>query len=143
MWTEHDVEKTAVIVTAAISDVMEAIAVAARRSAEETLGQRLARLRRERGITQVELAEQLDLTQALISQYEREEVRLHGELIVELAEILGVSGDELLGIEKRKRDAGMKNRRLVRYMREIDQLPKRDQRALLRTIDTFIKGARV
>src|SRR5207247_2491036 len=37
----------------------------------ETVGQRLARLRRERGLTQVELAERLGIAQPIVSDYER------------------------------------------------------------------------
>lgn len=54
------------------------------RKQAETIGERLARLRRERGITQVELAEMLGVVQPMISDYERGLLRLHGELIVQL-----------------------------------------------------------
>ena len=37
--------------------------------------------------------------------------------------------------------AGMGNRRLYRQLQSIDKLPKRDQEALLRTIDTFLSKA--
>jgi DNA-binding XRE family transcriptional regulator len=39
---------------------------------QETLGRRIARLRKERGYTQVELAEKIGIIQVLISDYERE-----------------------------------------------------------------------
>ena len=111
---------------------------------EETIGQRLARIRRERGMTQVELAEQLGVAQPVVSDYERGELRLHGELIVKLTRLLGVSAEELLGLEKgRSNGATVKNRRLARRIQEIEQLPRRDQQALLRTIDTFLKAAKV
>jgi transcriptional regulator with XRE-family HTH domain len=38
----------------------------------------MARLRRERGITQVELAEMLGVPQPMISAYENGGLRLHG-----------------------------------------------------------------
>jgi len=109
---------------------------------EETLGQRLARLRRERGLTQIELAEQLGVTQPIVSDYERGELRLHGQLIVKLTEILNVSAEELLGREAPKRAGPVGNRRIVRRLQAIDQLPRRDQQALLRTIDAFLKSAK-
>jgi len=63
---------------------------------------------------------------------------LHGELIVTLADLLGVSADELLGRAARSsRGTAVKNRRLLRRIQEIDRLPKHDQQALLRTIDAF------
>ena len=84
------------------------------RTSKETIGQRLGRLRRERGITQAELAEQLDIVQPVISDYERGELRLHGQLIIDLVRILKVSSDELLGLEKTKSNGSVKNRRLLR-----------------------------
>jgi hypothetical protein len=34
-----------------------------------------------------------------------------------------------------------KNRRLLRRLKELDQLPKRDQDAVMRTIDAFLSKA--
>lgn len=125
----------------------EVITVANKRKARvqekaETIGERLARMRKERGITQQEMAELLSTSQPIVSDYERGELRLHGELIVKIAGILGVSGDELLGLERASRSGGVSNRRLARRIQQIDQLPKRDQEALLRTIDAFLSKSR-
>lgn len=125
----------------------EVITVANKRKARvqekpETIGERLARMRRERGITQQEMAELLGTSQPIVSDYERGELRLHGELIVKIAGILGVSGDELLGLERVSRSSAVSNRRLARRIQQIDQLPKRDQEALLRTIDAFLSKSR-
>ena len=51
----------------------------------ETPGQRLARIRRERGFTQVELAEKAGLVQTLVSDYERGKLRLNAERILRFA----------------------------------------------------------
>ena len=109
---------------------------------QETPGSRVARLRREKGITQIELAEKLGVTQSVVSDYERDMLRLNGELIVQLTGILKVSADEILGLEKMtKRETVVKNRRLYRQLQDIDRLPKRDQEALFRTIDAFLSKA--
>jgi transcriptional regulator with XRE-family HTH domain len=106
----------------------------------ETIGQRISRLRREKGMTQVELARALEVSQPVVSDYERDLIKLSGETIVSLAQILGASADELLGLEKPTRAAGttIKNRRIYRQLQSIDRLPKRDQEALARTIDAFL-----
>ena len=50
--------------------------------------------------------------------------------------------DELLGLEKlTQREAVIKNRRPYRQLQDIDKLPKRDQEALLRTIDALLAKA--
>lgn len=118
--------------------VLAARSSKAKREPEETIGQRLGRLRRQKGLTQLELAEELGVTQPQISQYERGELRLHGELIVTLTKLLGVSADELLGLEPTKDAGAGKNRRLARRLQEIEQLPARDQQAILRTLDAFL-----
>jgi transcriptional regulator with XRE-family HTH domain len=110
----------------------------ARGAKQETIGERMARLRRERGLTQMELAEELGVAQPVVSDYERGELRLHGQLIVELSRVLNVSADELLGLEKPRRNGALKNRQLLRRLKQLDRLPKRDQQALLRTIDAFL-----
>ena len=63
---------------------------------DETPGQRLAQIRRERGITQVELAERIGLVQTLVSDYECGKLRLNADLILLFATALDVSTDDLL-----------------------------------------------
>ncbi|MDZ4801024.1 MAG: helix-turn-helix transcriptional regulator [Bryobacteraceae bacterium] len=63
---------------------------------KESLGRRLARLRKERGFTQVELAEKIGIKQTLVTDYETDRLRLTAELVVRFALALDVSMDELL-----------------------------------------------
>jgi transcriptional regulator with XRE-family HTH domain len=65
-------------------------------TASETMGQRLARLRKERGWTQVELAERTAIVQTVLSDYERGKLRLNADMIVRFAQALEVTTDELL-----------------------------------------------
>jgi hypothetical protein len=87
------------------------------------------------------MGERLDVTQP-VSDYERGRLRLHGELTVQLAAILGLSADEILGLEASGRaNRAIKNRRLRRQVQQLEKLPKRDQQALLHTIDAFLSKA--
>jgi len=114
----------------------------AKQASEEPFGERIARLRREKGLTQEELAGRLGVTQPVVSDYERGRLRLHGELIVQLAEILGTSADEILGLKASDRtERSTRNRRLLRQVQALEKLSKRDQQALLRTIDAFLAKA--
>ena len=109
---------------------------------QETMGGRIARLRRDKGKTQAELAQQLGVSQPVISDYKNDVIKLSGETVAQLAGLLGVSADEILGLEKSAAaKAPIKNRRLYRQLASIDKLPKRDQEALLRTIDAFLTKA--
>ena len=110
----------------------------ATRKGMESIAQRVARIRKEKGVTQEEMARTLGVSQSIISEYERGELRLHGELLIQLARILSVSADEMLGLQPTADNGTLKNRRILRRIHEIDRLPKRDQEALLRTIDAFL-----
>lgn len=108
---------------------------------EETIGQRLARIRKEKGYTQIELANKVGLVQAMISDYEVGKLRILGETAVRLAKVLGVSTDELLGLRKIDSNGKKITSRLRRRMEKIEELPPHKQKTLINTIDTFIKGA--
>jgi transcriptional regulator with XRE-family HTH domain len=109
-------------------------------ASEESFGERLARLRKERGFTQVELAERVGMIQALISDYEREKLRPYADVVVRLAEALEISTDELLGLERATKLEKPVSRRFLRRLQALEHLPKRDQDALLRTIDAFLSA---
>jgi transcriptional regulator with XRE-family HTH domain len=105
----------------------------------DSIGQRITQCRKTRGMTQKELAEQLGVSQPVVSDYENDVIRMPADVVIALARILGVSADDLLGIGTNKpQDQRLQNRRLFRRLKDIDKLPKRDQEALLRTIDAFL-----
>ena len=68
-------------------------------------GKRIRELRTERGMTQAELGEQLNIAQITVSKYERETLDLGTQTIIALCSIFEVSADYLLGLED---DAGAK-----------------------------------
>ena len=110
----------------------------ARSGSAETIGQRLARLRRERGLTQVMLADSVGIIQALVSDYERDKLRLNPDMSVKFAQALGVTTDQLLGLQPTKGNGRLPSRKVLRRLEQIENLPRRDQDALLRTIDAFL-----
>jgi transcriptional regulator with XRE-family HTH domain len=131
-------------IPAVIETCLYTDAVMARKSrpeGEETPGDRLARLRKERGWTQVELAERVGITQTLLSDYERRKLRLNADMIVRLAAALETTTDELLRPEASRAPLRRKSSlRLQRRMEKIEKLPPHQQNYLLKTIDGFLKG---
>jgi transcriptional regulator with XRE-family HTH domain len=106
----------------------------------ESIGQRISRLRKDRGMTQKELADVLAVSQPVISDYENDVIRIHADMLIPLSQTLNTTADELLGLkpEGKSTDPTNNNRRLLRRLKEIDKLSKRDQEALFRTIDAFL-----
>jgi len=110
---------------------------------QRAIAKRLRELRKRSGLTQVELATKVGISQALLSEYERGEVRIHGELVAAFAKTLRVSSDELLGLKTPKHNGFFPDRRFLRRLQKIEQLSRRDKQALLKTIDGYLKGAGV
>ena len=109
--------------------------------ASETVGQRLARLRKERGWTQVELAERLGIIQSLISDYERDRLRMNPDMVVRFAAALEITTDELLQPQTEPNPLRRKpSLRVLRRLEKIEKLPAHQLNTLLKTIDGFLKG---
>ena len=62
-------------------------------------GERLRELRCEKGLTQKQLAEKLNISQKSLSKYERESLDVSTELIVRICRYFQVSADYLLGLD--------------------------------------------
>jgi transcriptional regulator with XRE-family HTH domain len=107
---------------------------------ERNIGARLTALRKSRGITQIDLAERLGMSQPLLSKYERGELRMHGALVAQIARLLETSSDQILGIKPLKTGSPFKDRRFIQRLQKIDRLSKRERQILLGTIDTFLRG---
>ena len=106
----------------------------------ESLGQRIARLRKEKGYTQLELAEKIGIIRELISNYERERLRPNYEMIIRVALVLGVTTDELLGLKPSKNGRSKSNLKIQRRMKKIERLPPAQQTGILKNIDIYLRG---
>ena len=99
-------------------------------------------LRKAAGYTQVELAKELEVSQRMVSYYEGHSEYPPASLLPKLAEILGVSADELLRIKPLKKTK-KPDTRLQRRVQQIEKLPIKEWRQLTQVIDTYLKAARV
>ena len=104
----------------------------------ETIAQRLVRLRKEAGLSQAQMAERLGISQPVVSDYERRAIRLHGELILKVAEILNVTADELLGRETKKPKARPSGK-VQQIFEEVSNLPRRQQDKVVEFVSAFVR----
>jgi transcriptional regulator with XRE-family HTH domain len=118
--------------------------VASSKEGARAIGQKLIDIRKSRGLTQIEVAQHLHITQTLISKYERGDFLLHGELIASLAKLFDVTTDEILGLspKAKSKTASVPNvdRALARRFTLLQSLPRRDRDAVTRTIDALISA---
>jgi transcriptional regulator with XRE-family HTH domain len=102
------------------------------------LGARIAEVRKAQGITQVQLAEVLSVSQQTINAYEVGRRRMPVSSLPTIARHLGVSIEELLGdtsAAARKRGPAPK---LQQQIERIQQLPRTRQRFVMEMIDTVL-----
>ena len=63
------------------------------------LGARIKELRKEFGLSQVELATRMEVTKQTISNWENENIQPSIDMLVDLANIFNVTTDYLLGLD--------------------------------------------
>ena len=108
---------------------------------KETPGQRITRIRKERGFTQIELAERIGTIQTLVCDYEKDRLRLSAEMAVRFAIALEISVDQLLRPASTPTFGKQPNRKVLRRLEKIETLPPTQQSMLLKTIDMFLENA--
>jgi len=62
-------------------------------------------------------------------------------MVIRFARVLEVTTDELLGVKASKDNGNRLSLKLLQRTKKIETLPPSQQKTLLKTIDTFLKGA--
>ena len=106
----------------------------------KALGQRIAHLRKARGLTQVQLCAILNVAQQTLSHYEGGNLRVPLGLLPKLADIFELSLDELMTGQPAPKHPGKRGpvSRLQQQLLAIEAMPKAQQRMVSRVIDALI-----
>jgi len=101
------------------------------------LGERIASARKAQHRTQQEVAGHLGIAQATVAHYEAGRMRIPTFYLPALAEILGLTVDELLGqnVKSGKRGPTPK---LLKQLERISQLPRIKQQVVMEMLDGFL-----
>ncbi|MCC6810674.1 MAG: helix-turn-helix transcriptional regulator [Deltaproteobacteria bacterium] len=105
-------------------------------------GQRLRRLRKERGFTQTELGSAIGSSHRMVVYYEVQGGNPPADVLLKLAKALDVSPDVLLGEEtakKVKHSAAPQNLRLMRKLRLVEKLPEKERKQVIALIDALVE----
>ena len=109
---------------------------------DETFGLRLARLRKEQGYSQRDLAAEIGISQRMLAYYESQSEHPPTKLLPLLVDVLGVTADELLGIRSRK-PSRSPDGRLWRRFKELERLPAKQRRQVVQIVDAFLERERL
>lgn|GEM_PF-186940 len=104
------------------------------------LGARMAQLRKAQGITQVQMAEWLGVSQQTVNAYEVGRRRIQVSALPTVAKLLGVALEELIGEPPQPGKRGPAPK-LQRQMERIQELPKPKQRFVMEMLDTVLAQA--
>ncbi|MGH8178552.1 MAG: helix-turn-helix domain-containing protein [Steroidobacter sp.] len=106
------------------------------------LGARIAQLRKDRGLTQAQLAQVLELTQQMIASYEVGRRRVPVSLLPAIADALTISIEELIGRSPARASAKRGPApKLQQQIERIGQLPKAQQRFVMQMLETVLAQA--
>lgn len=105
------------------------------------LGARIAQLRKEQGMTQVQLAELLGVSQQTITAYEVGRRRIQVSALPVIATALGVAVEAFLGDEPKAAAKRGPAPKLQQQMDRIGRLPKAQQRFVMQVLDSVLAQA--
>ncbi|HEY6457989.1 MAG TPA: helix-turn-helix domain-containing protein [Steroidobacteraceae bacterium] len=105
------------------------------------LGARIATARKAQGLTQVQLAEALGIAQQTLAHYEGGKLRVAVALLPPLAQLLGLSVDELIGTPAKRGGKRGPAPRLQQQIERLSMLPQAQQRLVMQMLDGVIAQA--
>jgi len=108
---------------------------------KETIGERIIRLRKEKGLSQNELAKKMGLIQELISAYELNKRKLTAEMVARFAKALEVSCDIIIGYKINGKKKFKLNLRLMKRLHRIEYLTEYKQKKIISVIDSLLRDA--
>jgi transcriptional regulator with XRE-family HTH domain len=101
-------------------------------------GKNLARLRKERGLTQYEFADLLGISRNLVLHYERNCANPTMDFIVKAAKVLDASTDEIIGLSRTTAKRGPSPKAL-KIAERISTLPKAKQSIVVGMLEGAIE----
>jgi transcriptional regulator with XRE-family HTH domain len=104
------------------------------------IGKNLQLIRKRRGLTQKGLGEIIGVTREAIGAYEAGRNHLMDTTLLDIAAVLRVSPNEILGLERRVAETPAISRRLAKRVAVIESLPESVRKHILRTLDDVIKA---
>lgn len=110
---------------------------------KETLADRIQSLRKQAGLTQVDLADKTGVLKSQYIRYETKNVQPPADTMNKLADVLGTSVDFLISGDKSdKAKASLKNSELLQRFKEMDSLPEDEQGVLIKIISAYVRDYR-
>lgn len=99
-----------------------------------TFGKRMSETRKQKKMSQDELAKAIGAISVTVGRYERDEVKPSIEVAAKIADVLEVSLDYLAG-----NTTELLEKNIVKRITDIQQLPENDKAHLFALMDAFLR----
>lgn len=107
----------------------------------KALSARIAQLRKEAGLSQQAMADALEIPQQTYANYEVARARPPVSLLPELAQLLGISVDDLLGLHRNGAAKRGPTPQLQQKIERLSRLPKAKQKFVLEMLEGVLSQA--
>lgn len=107
----------------------------------KAMGTRISSARKARGITQQDMADRLDIAQQTYAQYETGIRRIPASMIPKLAQHLGLTLEELMGVSYGSRSKPGPSSKLEVQIERLRQLPRATQKVVMNMLDGVLAQA--
>jgi transcriptional regulator with XRE-family HTH domain len=106
----------------------------------ESLSERIYSLRKNNNLTQVELAEKINVSKSQFIRYETKDTQPPADVLNHLADVLNTTVDFLInGTTQEKAKANLKSAELLNSFKEIDALPDTEQSTIIKVVHAYIR----
>jgi transcriptional regulator with XRE-family HTH domain len=110
-------------------------------------GSKLKKLRRERGWSQDQLAQEVGIHGRHVGKYEIGASMPHADTLIKIADVLGVTVDYLLreeaDLQVTRRNLPLRNQDLLKKFEAVELMPQEDQQVIASLIDAYIKKQQI
>ena len=107
------------------------------------LAERLQLFREQRKLSQTRLAELIGVSARVYNRWENGDATPHWESIVKIADLLGVTLDELAGRTDPRDSIVINNQQLYELYKRVGELSDKDQQALIVVLDSMVSRSQL
>jgi transcriptional regulator with XRE-family HTH domain len=131
-------KKGGILVSKIVYDFLDEMMTDDEKRFYQQLGERVAGLRKEHQITQVQMAKILGISQQHVASYECGRRKIPVIMLPKLSKIFELSIDELIGVKAKSSKRGPVSA-LNRQVEQIRLLPRTKQKFVMEMLDTVIR----
>lgn len=108
------------------------------------LGKRIQQLRKQKNLSQTDLASKVGISYAQVSRYEIKGAQPPAEVLKKIANVLDTTTDYLInGATDEKAKSTLKDAELLQQFKEVEQMNDEDKNIVKKLIDAFITKRKI